>query len=184
MIASVDGSSSASAADRRRRQRPQGRRLEHLLCLDGPFEDLVGGDSRTATELRSDVAAQERVGGLLVQHARLPVVGHVRRVEVAHALAAEVEHLAVGKRPGRPVGEVVHRHHRSPTRRGPPASGVLRRAIRSSTPHSSDSTWPNVIQRRLVDREDRAHRLGHEREHLARAGVEQQRLVGRRSGTG
>ena len=36
---------------------------------------------------------------------------HMRRVEIAHPLAAEVEHLAVGQRARRPVGQVVERDH-------------------------------------------------------------------------
>ena len=45
-------------------------------------------------------------------------------------------------------------------------------------PHSSASTWPKVIQRSDSTGTHRGHRLGHQREHAARAGVEEQRLVG------
>ena len=45
-------------------------------------------------------------------------------------------------------------------------------------PHSSASTWPNVIQRSDSTGSDGGHGLGDEREHPSGAGVEQQRLVG------
>ena len=44
-------------------------------------------------------------------------------------------------------------------------------------PHSSASTWPKVIQRSDSTGSDRGHRLGDQREHAPRAGVEEQRLV-------
>ena len=46
-----------------------------------------------------------------IQHAGVPAVRRMRRVDVAHALAAaEVDHLAVGEHARRAVGHVVERH--------------------------------------------------------------------------
>ena len=78
---------------------------------DGDGQDTVacGGGIRPC--LREEVAAKKRAGGLLEHQAGLPRMRHMRRVDPAHALAAEIEHLAVGENAWRPVGEIVERDH-------------------------------------------------------------------------
>jgi hypothetical protein len=98
-------------------------------------------------------------------------VRHVRGVEPAQAVAAELEHLAVGERPRGTAGDVVHRHHRGDLaahRLGLARGGeevVERAAFVGLVVREGDVA--QVLQRQHV-----GDRFGHQREHAARAGVE------------
>ena len=102
-------------------------------------------------------------------------MGHVRRVEVTHPSAAQVEHLSVGHRPRRTVGQVVHRHHA-------PDGGVGDLgARRRSQPfvHRPTLVGLDVAERdpqQALERHDARNCLGHEREELTRTAMEEQRL--------
>ena len=67
--------------------------------------DLFGGRIGGA-KLGEEIAAEQRAAGLLENHAGIPVVRHVRRVEPAHRLAAEIEHLVVLEYARRSVAHV------------------------------------------------------------------------------
>ena len=68
-----------------------------LFRRDRRAEEVARRSGRTLAELGEEVAAEQRAGGLLVAERCLPVVREVRRRHVLHLLAAEVEHLAVGR---------------------------------------------------------------------------------------
>ena len=62
------------------------------------LDDVVGRDRRPVAELGEEVAAEQRVGGLLVEDPGLPAVGDVRGVDVPDPVLAELDDLAVGQR--------------------------------------------------------------------------------------
>ena len=134
------------------------------------------------SQVREEVATQQRAGRLLVEQARLPPGGHVRRVDVAHTLArAHWSRLL----PVAPAAEAAGRRSRPPTPCTPqcpnshlrpgegPRPGVTFRA-----PHSSDSTWPKLIhRRRWSGSTDRIAPRGRVGSIEAVPGVEQQRFL-------
>ncbi|MCQ4345941.1 hypothetical protein NGA35_00555 [Pseudomonas stutzeri] len=113
---------------------------------------------------------------MLHQQAALPGVRQVRGVQPLHDAPAERQRLAVLERPRRAVGEIVDRHqrrHRAAQRyrlRGDGQPFVERAAL-----VGLDVGQADVAQ--ALDRQHAGHRLAHQREQPARAGVEQQRLV-------
>ena len=164
-------------ADRRRQRRRQTGGQEHLLTLHRGPDDVTFGDRGTVTRVLPDVAAQQGVRRLLVQHPRFPVVRDVPSVEVPHSLAAEIDHLAVGKLSGWPIGHVVDRDE---------AAGDAVRDLgvrRGGQPfvHRTALVRFDVTERDPAQRlqgDDLCRCLGDERKHLTRAAMEQQRLVG------
>lgn len=100
-------------------------------------------------------------------------MGHVRRVDAAHALAAEVEHGVRRHRHRLARRLVVDADHHAD-------AGVrdLRvRCNREEVVHGPALVGLVVTEgdpAQLVERRHRRHGLAHEREHRARSGVEQQ----------
>ena len=122
------------------------------------------------------VAAQQSARGLVEEHARLPAVWHVRRVDVEDAVPPEFDDLTVGQRQRGAVGEIVQRHH-APE----PAVGdlSLRRRGKEQV-HRTTLVSLHVTERDPAERvewQHRCYRFRHEREHRPRAGVEQQWLI-------
>ena len=149
MMPSVRGSNSASLRMVGAVAGADAGGVEHLFRGDRGADDIAAGQRRPIAEMAEKIAAQQRAGRLLVEHARFPAMRHVRRVDIAHALAAEVEHLAIvqGARLRGRRGRAA-----TPRRRCCPCATWARGAASSHLfiePHSSASTWPNVIQRRL-----------------------------------
>jgi hypothetical protein len=104
-------------------------------------------------------------------------VRNVRRVDVAHAPAAEIEHLAVGERARRAVGEVVDRNHA----RGRAVHDLRARRHAEPFVHRAafiglDVTEADPAQR--LDRDEPADRFRQGREHGAQAAMKQHRLFG------
>ena len=86
-------------------------------------------------------------------------------------------HLALRERAGRPVAQVVQRHVAAERAVGHLAAGRRREPhVHRAALVGLDVAERDPAQR--LDRQDRGHRLGDEREHPADAGVEEQRLVG------
>ena len=100
------------AADRRAHAGVEAGILEQVLRRDRRPDDVALGQRRAVAELGEQVAAQQGPRRLLVQHAGVPAMRRMRRVDEADALAAaEVDHFAVLQHARRAVGEVVERHH-------------------------------------------------------------------------
>jgi PAS domain S-box-containing protein len=76
-------------------------------CLDNAFTP----DGRTITQLGEEIAGEQSLGRFLEDQAGFPGMGNMRGVEIAYALAAEVQHLSICKRARWPVGQIVQRHH-------------------------------------------------------------------------
>ena len=152
--------------------------MEHLLGGQRRLDDVVGGERRAGADLGEQVAAQQRAGRLLEQHLGLPAVGHVRRRDLAHPLAAEVDHLALGERPGRPVAQVVERHVAAERAVGDLAVRARRRATCSSRRTRRPRRGRSVIQRSDSTGSTVATASATSGNMPARPGVEQQRLVG------
>ena len=117
------------------------------------------------------------------QQAAVPAVRHVRRVEPLQRVAAQRELLAVGQRARRPVGQVVDRHHRGDL--AAQRHGLRRRRqqpVQRAALVGLDVREAHVAQ--ALDRHHGGDGLAHQREQLARTGVEQQRLVVDAAGTG
>ena len=122
------------AAERRPHPGVEARVAEEVLAGDRRSDHVAGGQRRPVAELGEEVAAHQRAGRLLVEHAGVPAMRGVRGVDEADALAAaEVDHLAVAEHARRPVGEVVQRHHDPGLpvrRRSPPAPPPATRSSR------------------------------------------------------
>jgi hypothetical protein len=102
--------------------------------------------------------------------------GHVRGVDVAHPVAAELDHLAVLEGYRRPVGHVVERHHATEGAVGDLGAGrsgeelVHRAALVGLDVAEGDPA-------QVLERHQRADRLGHQWKQLAVTGVKQHRLL-------
>ena len=77
----------------------------------GGLDDVVGREGRAVPELGEEIAAQQRLGGLLVENPGLPAVRDMGGVDVTDPVMAELDDLTVGERHRRAVGQVVERHH-------------------------------------------------------------------------
>jgi len=134
------------------------------------------GDRRgAAAALREEVAAEQRARGRLHHEAAVPAVRHVRGIEPAQHVRAGGQDLAVGERPCGADGEIVHRDHRAhlaADRDGVRGDGeeVVERAALVGLEVREGDVADRVHRQRLADR------LGDQREHAARAGVEDERL--------
>jgi hypothetical protein len=154
--------------------------VKHVLGRGRRVEQVVAGHRRAVAELRAQVTAEQRPGLLLVEHVRLPVMGHVRRRDLDHAAlqrrTTDLEHLAVGERPRRPVAQVVERHRAS---QRPVRDRRVRRRGEELV-HRPAFVRLDVRERDPAQPGDRQHlldRLPDEREQLAHAGVVQQGLL-------
>ena len=115
---------------------------------------------------------------LLVQHARVPAMRGMRRIDVAHALAAaEVDGLSVVEHARRAVRHVVQRHHAAgaAVRELEPAGATASHSFMA--PHSSASKWPKAIQRRRSGGMSRLTAARVSGNIFLQAGVKQQRLI-------
>src|SRR5205814_896503 len=99
------------AADRRCGARREARSAKDVFGLRGGVEHIVRRERRTVTEVREQVSAEQRAGGLFVDDVRVPAVRDMWCLDVAHAFAAEVALFVGVERYGRAVGEVVDRNH-------------------------------------------------------------------------
>ena len=122
------------------------------------------------------VAAQQRPGRLLEQDLGLPAVGHMRRRDLPQPLGAEVDHLAILERSGRPVAEVVQRDH-APER---PVGDLAVRGGGQPHVHGAALVGLHVSEAdppQGLDGQHAGHGLGHQGERPAgRCG--RQRLLG------
>ncbi len=103
-------------------------------------------------------------------------MGNVRRVEPLDRVAAEHELLAVGERARRPVGDIGDGDHR----RDPAAQRHRFGRRRQQLVERAALVGLEVRERDVaqsLDRHDRGDRFAHQREHPARTGVEEERLV-------
>ena len=88
----------------------------------------------------------------------------------------QLDHFAVGQRPGRAIGHVVERHHAA-------NRSVCNLRVRSGSQelvHRTAFVGLHVPERdpaQTLERKDALDRLTHQREHRPGPGVEQQRLV-------
>src|SRR6266511_1033456 len=101
----------------------------------------------------------------------------VRRVEVADALPAEIENLAILERPRRTIGHVVQGYETA----GHPVGDFGAGRDRKPVVHGPALVRLDVPERdpaELVEGDDARRRLRDEREHLAWTAMKQQRLVG------
>src|SRR4051812_20820140 len=77
--------------------------VEDLLCRKCWPDEVIGAQRGAVAEMREEITAEERSRGLLEEDPSLPIVRDVRGVDVAHALATEVDDLTVRELPGRAV---------------------------------------------------------------------------------
>jgi hypothetical protein len=100
----------------------------------------------------------------------------MRRVDVADAVDAELDHLTIRERTRRSVGEVVERHHAAETA----VRDLGSRCGREQLVHGAALIGLDVAEGdppKPLDGRDAGDRVADEREHPARSGVEQQRLL-------
>ncbi len=128
-------------------------------------------------DLREQIAAEQRPGRLLVEDVRVPPVWHVRRVDVADPLAAEIEHRLGAQGLGHPIGKIVHRHHATDRA----VCNLRLRRDGEELVHCPALVGFEMAERdpaQALDGHDRRDGGRHRRKHGAGAGVEQQRLLG------
>src|ERR1700761_9029859 len=87
--------------------------MKEIFCGQGGTHDVVVGERRSVAGVRKKIPAQKGLGRFLEKHTRLPVVRNVRRIDMANALATEVDDLSVGQLAWRPVTQVIERDHAS-----------------------------------------------------------------------
>ncbi len=115
--------------------------------------------------------------GIFLEGTGAMVLDHVSRVAYAarmHAVPADVEHVV--HRDGRTVAHVVERQHA----REPAVDDLRARRGLEEQVHRAALVGLDVGERdpaQILYRNDAVDRVGHEREHLAHPGVEQERLV-------
>jgi hypothetical protein len=100
----------------------------------------------------------------------------MRRADMPHPVPAELEDLAVGERHGRPVGQVVQRHHAAER----PMGGFGLRRCGEQLVHGPALVGFDMAEgdpAEPVKRGDRGDGLGEEREGGSVSGMEQQRLL-------
>ena len=170
-----------SSAARRRMVAPVSRReageVEPLLGGDRGPDDVAVGERGRVAQVGEEVAAEERARGLLVEQARVPAMGDMRRVDPLHFLASEVEPLAVAQGPGRPIRRVGEPdgapdaavRRRRPRRRGEPRvhrAGLVRLDVAERDPPQP----PEI--------ENPGRRRGNGWKERSLAAVKEQRLLG------
>jgi hypothetical protein len=121
-------------------------------------------------------ASVTAVGGRVEQIAGLPAVREVGSVEPREGASPDRHRLAIGQGARLAITEVVDRHHRRDLR----AQRTCARRDREEVVQATRLVGLDMRERdpaKLFDREHGGDRLLHQREHLARTGVEDQRLV-------
>ena len=83
-----------------------GQRLRVALAIV-PDEEGATATLSAQDELGEEVAAEQRTGRFLEIEPGLPAMGHMWRVEIADALATDLDHLTIVQHARRPVGKVV-----------------------------------------------------------------------------
>ena len=185
MHARVRGFCCARRSERGRRLRRMRVVVHRLAERFARAEDVGLGQRLLAVaRLGEQVAAEEGAGRRRPSAGRSP--SRAARAACRTTASCGGRARAARRRPGarRPVGDVADRHHRA--RSG--CTAARPRAPRPATGSASRTRRP----RSATGRPQRSRSIGmteamaslHQREHLARTGVEQQRLVVRRAGTG
>ena len=176
MIASVVGPRIGEPPQRRHGRGADRRRVEHLLEGERDVDDALRHESRPVAEGGEEIAGEQRARRLVEPEPALPVVRHVRHGQEAQPVVTRAEHLTVGHRARRPVGEAVQRDHA-----GELSVHHLRlRCGGRQLVHGAALVGLHAAERDPAQRLDRQHAadgLADEWEQLARAGVEQERLV-------
>ncbi len=85
--------------------------MEEFFSRERGADDIGVRDRGPVTRVSEEIAAEQCPGRLLEKDTRLPVVWHMRSVDVPDTLSAEVDDLAVRQLARRPVAEVVERDH-------------------------------------------------------------------------
>src|SRR4051794_28684100 len=149
---------------------------EDVLCHERGSRDLLLGQGWASTEGGEQVAAQQRLGCLLEEQAGIPAVGNMWRFDPANPLAAQVQDLAILKRAGWAVGEVVYRDDAAHSAvsdlrvRSSPEPGVHGAAFVGLDVPERDPPQPCQWHHAF-------YRCGDQRKHRAWTGVEQERLL-------
>lgn len=117
------------------------------------------------------IAAEQRGGALVEQHAGIPPVRDVRRVDPAQAPPADLQHLAIREHARRAIGDIIERDHHA---------GLAMRGLGLWRDGEPFVERPAVV-RLVVAEADPAQPLrrddAREQEHPPKTGLEQQRLV-------
>src|SRR5882757_4756906 len=94
-------------AHRRARGRAKAGVMEQTLRLNRLLNDVALGDRRTVSNSRKQVSAQQSAGRFLEHNASIPTVRHVWRIDVAKALATDIDNLTVRKYARLAIGHVA-----------------------------------------------------------------------------
>src|SRR5580692_1914915 len=89
----------------------KGCKVKELLSSECGAHDVAVSERRSVAGVREKISTEKRLGCFLEEHARLPVVRDVRRIDVANALTAEIDDLPVGELARRSITKVVKRDH-------------------------------------------------------------------------
>lgn len=81
--------------DARSGRRTMARKREQILHRKSRPDNIRFGDGWTIADVGEGIAAKQRSAGFLEDHPGIPAMWHVRRVEVADPLAANVENLTI-----------------------------------------------------------------------------------------
>jgi len=98
-------------ADSRPRCRPDTGCAEHVFGSHCRSNNVGLCKRRWIAKMREQISTKQGLRRLLENHAGVPAVRNMRRIDPANALASKIEDLAIGERARRTVGEVVERHH-------------------------------------------------------------------------
>src|SRR6185312_16558532 len=68
--------------------------------------DIIARHGRPVAAMREKIAAKERGAGFFEKQPRIPAMRQMRRVEMANALAAEIEGLVIAQR-AQAIGQIA-----------------------------------------------------------------------------
>src|SRR5579862_1433472 len=86
-----------------RRCRSKTRLMEKVFGCHSRLNNVAAGECRRIAAVGEQVSAEQSVGRLLEDNARIPAVGDMRRVDVPQALAADIDNLSIRQYAGRTV---------------------------------------------------------------------------------
>src|SRR6202051_5292590 len=85
--------------------------MKHLLRSERGPDDIIFSRRRSVAGVGKQITTKKRLGRLLKNHPRCPVVRNVWRIDVPNLLATEINDLAVGQLARRSIAQVVKRNH-------------------------------------------------------------------------
>jgi len=151
--------------------------MKHLLRGERWPDNIIVSKRGPVAGVSKEITTKKRLGRLLKNDPRLPVVRNVRRIDVPNLLATEINDLAVGQLARRSITQVVKRYH---TADGTVCDFGARRGSEEFVHRTAFVGFyvPKSDPAESLERNDTGNRLRHEREHAPRASVEEQWIFG------